>query len=372
MTDSNNIDKALAYLGSSISSLIDASKAPADLTNLHERIAKRSLSGDHINGGKIVNFSSQGITDKASSEQIYIDDEGVKLKTVVDLTLQGTLSAQTVKAAVLEVGELRADIQLDKTSPLEFKAGSDGMLYGKGLLWSGQGYTKQFIFSKPDHFFSSETISVDKGKGFSVGGASVLTETELGPTVSKSSLREVGRLKGLIVDGGVVIDSYIVYNNLTSRLGLGIEEPNAALSVAEDGIEVMLGTADNSRGIVGTYASSPFDIVTDNTSRVSIGTNGNILLGNRSESPIEVSIHGKLAVGVKNRDPRADLHVAGAIKYNDRIHQYAPHAPTEGTYTRGDIVWNTDPELGRHVGWVCVTAGVPGTWLPFGDIRPAV
>lgn len=43
-------------------------------------------------------------------------------------------------------------------------------------------------------------------------------------------------------------------------------------------------------------------------------------------------------------------------------------APTTGTWGRGDKVYNTAPTPGGNVGWVCTTAGTPGTWKSFGTI----
>lgn len=43
-------------------------------------------------------------------------------------------------------------------------------------------------------------------------------------------------------------------------------------------------------------------------------------------------------------------------------------APVAGTWARGDIVFNSAPSAGGFVGWVCVTAGTPGTWKTFGAI----
>jgi hypothetical protein len=47
---------------------------------------------------------------------------------------------------------------------------------------------------------------------------------------------------------------------------------------------------------------------------------------------------------------------------------FAPAAPSSGTYLRGNIIFNSEPSAGGKVGWVCVTAGTPGTWKAFGDI----
>lgn len=43
-------------------------------------------------------------------------------------------------------------------------------------------------------------------------------------------------------------------------------------------------------------------------------------------------------------------------------------APVSGTYNVGDIVYNTAPSAGGYIGWVCVSAGTPGTWKTFGAI----
>ena len=256
------------------------------------------------------------------------------------------------------------------TQFLEFRARKGEENFGKGIIWSGKGYTKQLVFNgNPDRFFSSESIDLDKDKNFSIGNTVVLSTKELGSTVLKSNLQTVGRLQGLIVDGSVNINQYLIYNGTTDRLGLGTEAPNAAFSVAENAIEVMLGTNDDFHGMVGTFASTDFDIVTDNTSRISVKANGNIDLGNAKRNPIQVKVNGKLSVGVENPDPAVDLHVAGAVRFSGHIQMYASNSPQEGTYAVGDIVWNTAARVGTGVGWVCLRAGSPGAWYPFGEIK---
>ena len=44
-------------------------------------------------------------------------------------------------------------------------------------------------------------------------------------------------------------------------------------------------------------------------------------------------------------------------------------APTTGTWVVGQIRWNSAPVAGGNIGWVCVTAGVPGTWKEWGIIN---
>jgi hypothetical protein len=256
------------------------------------------------------------------------------------------------------------------TQFLEFRARKGEGNFGKGIIWSGDGITKQLVFNgNPGRFFSSENIDLDKDKHFSIGNSVVLSTKELGSSVVKSNLQTVGRLRGLIVDGSLNINQYLIYNGTTDRLGLGTDAPNAALSVAENAIEVMLGTNDDFHGIVGTFASTDFDIVTDNTTRIAVKANGNIELGNPNRNPIQVKINGKLSIGVENPDPAVDLHVAGAVRFGGHIQMYAGTSPQEGTYSVGDIVWNTGARVGTGVGWVCLRAGSPGAWYPFGEIK---
>ena len=284
---------------------------------------------------------------------------------------QTSNSLDVIANALKELAENRGsqDAVFSDLRFLEFRAKTKNQNYGKGLIFTSDDYTKQLIFSaKPDRFFSTEHIDLAKDRFFSIDSRKVLDEKELGPSVTKSSLKELGRLKGLIVDGSVNINQYLFYNGDTDRLGLGTDAPNAAFSVAEHAIEVMLGTTDEMHGMIGTHASTDFDIVTDSTPRITVRANGNIDLGNTRKSSIQVSVHGKLSIGVSVPDPNVDLHVAGPVRLNNHIQMYAESTPTSGTYTAGDIIWNANPSVGKFIGWVCARSGSPGSWYPFGQI----
>jgi hypothetical protein len=45
-------------------------------------------------------------------------------------------------------------------------------------------------------------------------------------------------------------------------------------------------------------------------------------------------------------------------------------APTTGTWAQGDVVWNTGASAGGSPGWVCTTAGTPGTWKAMANLAP--
>jgi len=52
----------------------------------------------------------------------------------------------------------------------------------------------------------------------------------------------------------------------------------------------------------------------------------------------------------------------------DNVRLISNAVPAVGTYARGDIVYSSEPSAGGVIGWVCVTAGTPGTWKTFGTI----
>lgn len=278
---------------------------------------------------------------------------------------------QTLQELIEElVSKVNEPVAQEITKFLEFRAKKGEDNFGKGIIFTGDGSAKQLVFNgKPDRFFSSENFDIARDKNFSINNVPVLSSTELGPSVSTSNLREVGRLKGLIVDGSMLVNNYMFFDKGSDRLGLGTEQPNAALSVAENGIEVMLGTKDSNRGMIGTYAHHPLDIVTDGTSRITVESNGNIRLGTSNHPQIQVSVHGKLSIGVNVPDPAVDLHVAGSVRFDGKLQKYAPSKPTNGTYNKGDIIWNSEPKPNGNVGWICVQSGNPGTWCPFGEIK---
>ena len=367
----NNINNLLAALGDEINSL--AQKGAADPKEIARKLPHRSLTGDHINGGKIQNFNSAGITDKSTVEQLTLSDNGVAIKQFSEgFSVNGNIQAEDIsvkmlKADVIQAGTIVGKIEYANDTPVVFSGDS---LEGKGMLWAGKGHTKQFIFAaNPDRFFSSENIDLARGKSITVNNIKLFDEKELGPTVVKSNLREVGRLNGLIVDGDVSIGQYLTFYSETNRLALGTESPNAALSVCENGIEVVVGTKDSVRGFIGTYASHNLELVTDNTARIIIGAGGDITLGNPNVGPAKVKIVGTLGVNVSSIDPRTDLHVSGAIKFNNKLHLSGREAPASGVFDEGDIVWNDSPQPGKFIGWVCTKAGNPGLWSGFGRIE---
>ena len=262
--------------------------------------------------------------------------------------------------------EKNQDTNIVELSYLKF----NGDIEGKGLIWAGRGHTKQLVYQpSPDRFFSSETIDLAKDRAVTINGVKIIDDKELGTSITKSSLREVGRLRGLIVDGSLSVNQFLYYNATSDRLGLGTEEPNAALSICDEGVEIVIGAREYNKAGIGAYNSSDLELITDNTTRITISAGGNIELGNRNNGPIQVLVHGTMGINVGTPDPRTNLHVGGAIKFNDTLHLKGIRPPEGGSFKQGDIVWNSEPQQRHYVGWICIQSGNPGIWAQFGEIR---
>lgn len=74
---------------------------------------------------------------------------------------------------------------------------------------------------------------------------------------------------------------------------------------------------------------------------------------------------------VGSTDPSQILKVTALRAYTNgfkpvpaayQFQEFRTAAPTTGTWKRGDIVWNSQPSALGTPGWICTTAGSPGTW----------
>jgi hypothetical protein len=193
---------------------------------------------------------------------------------------------------------------------------------------------------------------LDVKEALRIDGNEVVWRTKLGKSVKESSLTKVG-----ILDNLEVKDTFYANDN---RVGINTTVPNKTFAVKSQGVEIVIGS-DDATGYVGTFEPRPFAIGTDDKQRIHISTDGKITLKNSTV------VEGKLGVNVKN--PQEDLEVAGNIKFQDKTFSSGNAIPTTGTWSKGSIVWNSEPDLDQPIGWVCLKGGSPGHWRPFGTVN---
>lgn len=237
----------------------------------------------------------------------------------------------------LQVDNLITDTRIERSTPVEFKADSGGTVYGKGLVWVEQGQSKQFLLrANPDRIWSSEHVDLAVEKSYYINGHAVLSETGLGPNVTKSNLTKIGVLESLTVGGTATVDFLEAKG---SKLG-----------------SLYVNSIDT---------EGKFTVNLNNNQALSL-SNDEIVLGNKQDVNRPVRVFGKLSVGISNPDSSVDLAVKGNISFADKRFMTGTMAPATGAFNKGDICWNSNPGPHSYIGWVCVTEGAPGQWLPFG------
>jgi hypothetical protein len=274
----------------------------------------------------LVTDNTARITVKNDGE-VHIGEERYKNGV---LRVYGTLHAENIIA----------DTRLERSTSLEFRAIGEDNIYGKGLVWLGNGAAKQLtVQANPDRLCSTESLDLSQDKQYYINGSVVLSATRLGPNVVDSNLTSLGTLNSLAVKGSTTFTGAVTAN-----------------SVSIKSLEVQSLSGVNSFAVkVDAHQAFYADDL-------------KIEIGNNLNSRRAVKVFGPLSVGINNPDPTVDLAVKGNISFADKKFTTGTEAPVTGIATKGDICWNSNPAEFTYVGWVCVATGEPGTWLPFGAI----
>jgi len=106
----------------------------------------------------------------------------------------------------------------------------------------------------------------------------------------------------------------------------------------------------------------------DSSAKLKVSSNGTITIGEQETQDGKLRVYGKLGVNVNNVPADVDIMTQNPIRFQGKKMENGTGVPITGTYTKGDIVWNTEPEVDSEVGWVCVRTGTPGMWKSFGKI----
>ena len=367
--------KSLESVQSGLTELATALNVLANRSTPMPDIANGSISGDKIRGGTILDFQSSGIKDTSRRLVVLVNDQGLvtdsidtdvlvgDTKITGDLTVTGSVTAQK-----MHVVEFSSEIHNERSTSLEYKFSEESPIVDKGIIWSGKGAAKTLVLKEgPDRLYSSENIELHREAAFMIDSANVLTKIALGPSVRTSSLQRVGVLQNLKTTGDVVLGDSVFWNNDFNRLGIMTDQPNGTLSIGGVASEFIIDEEDDGFKL-GTWTSNNFSIVTDDTVRLTVFKDGNITFGQKGSNDTKVSVFGKMGIGVNNVDPDVSLDVKGPIKVQGQKQEVGEHYPTTGNYTKGDIVWNSNPVPGGFVGWICTIAGSPGQWKQFGAI----
>lgn len=287
-----------------------------------------AINGDKIHGGSISAFSSTGIEDLATKKTLTITDGRIVVDSVRTSVLEGNIKlvgslAVTKNLAVQEnsqfeqsisvgkdlsvAGEIRAikiyaeelitKTKIELKEPMAWSKDTGGV-EGKGMVFKHDAKDIDiFIYkSDPRRLFTNLNIDLWRGNSYQIDGTPVLNVDTLGPSVTKSNLRKVGRLQELQVSGNVILGDHIFLDATSGRLGIGTDKASAAISLVDNGVEIVAGSLYDNTGNIGTFTSHDFGILTDGVQRVKFGRTGKIEFGDAEANNADIQVHGKLYV----------------------------------------------------------------------------
>lgn len=126
------------------------------------------------------------------------------------------------------------------------------------------------------------------------------------------------------------------------------------------------------------YSNGKNGIISDNHVRYN-GTDSfsAVFLGNLAYSTILGNASSN-SIDTKTLEQTAHkLFVAGNIENKSPSNPasgwprqtYSPSAPTQLKWNKGDICWNSDPDNGNGIGWICTDSSGSGTWVPISSLQ---
>jgi hypothetical protein len=316
-----------AFFNSTLARIGIGSEEPAAAIDILENNVEMIMGSPTVNVGTVGTYSNHDlalITDNQT--RITVKNSGA-VDISGDVNISGTLT----------VTNIVADSRVDRGHSLQFSPNLDSTVYGLGLVWNATDRSRQFVMmSGPDRLFSTESIDVAEGNSYYINGQQVLSDTQLGASVTASSLTSLGTLNGLAVAGQIK----------TSTLAF-----NTNLSVSDAGVD----------------GKSSVGLTLDNAG-LFFGSTDHITVGDITAQSRPVRIFGPLSVNVNNPDPTLQFNVDGDVSLGGKRFTNGTSAPVHGTFNMGDICWNMNPSPTSYIGWVCVMPGNPGQWASFGQI----
>ena len=255
----------------------------------------------------------------------------------------------------LYVDNLVTDTRVDRSSPLQFQATRDRSVYGLGLSWNGTGAVKQLIMRDgPDRLWTGEGFDIGEDKNYYINGQPVVSSTSLGSGITQSNLTTVGVLNTLTVGGETtLLKNLTVENGYIKAERLWFNQAGRSLEIDHNGFK----------------SNTSYEVSVQQSS-VLYGDANVVEIGDKTNTRKPVKVFGPLSVGINNPDPDLNFSVSGDVSIGNKRFTNGASAPASGSYELGDMCWNTNPQASGHIGWVCVSAGNPGQWLPFGEIKP--
>ena len=259
-------------------------------------------------------FATKGILDQADTTELTLVPGAVQIANdlqVQTVTIQESLDVQ----GCLQVKDLvlRGNINTDNLAWHELS----GKIAQDTLDLITDDWRQQLINAVLER---AKTTGIEFDQVL-IAGVPLVQDDVLHPNIRHSRLESVATLKNLAVAGHVSLADTVHVK--PRRLGVNTSDPEMALTVWDEEVSLVAGKFKNQHAFVGTARAQ------------------NLSLGVNRKSWLDIDTDG--LVSVKNF--RIDRH---RVSFAAQVPGYSG--------TRGDIVFNSDPNDGQPFAWVCLGA----------------
>lgn len=276
------------------------------------------ITGDNVKGGIIENFSSTGIDDRATGVAVTILDHATVVENNLftqDLTVQGTATING-NLNVVGVVDEQSNFYQDLVSRTTTSALAN---MDRGLFDS----YSSLVFNQ----IKTEGLDLNR---ILLNGAEAIVGNQLGSTIISSNLQHLGLLKELQVSGEAIVAETLYVT--PKRVGINTIEPSGALAIWDQEVEIVAAKKSADTGSFGTPRQQRLVLTANNKENIVLETDGSTTIN-------------ELRMGI--------------MKFS------AAAQPPNYVGERGHVVWNTNPNPGGPMGWICLGAT---NWANFGII----
>jgi hypothetical protein len=275
------------------------------------------ISGDNIVGGVVTNFASTGIDDQSATCQLTLLDQGAVFENTIYASKLEVKGGAVIDGDLTILGNITDNpayqkLVTDTSSNVQTNI-------GPAILDAYQDRVFERI--------QQEGLDLNKIK---IDGVSIVEGDKLTGAVRHSQLQSVGVIRDLQTDGEALLSQTLYVSN--RRVGVNTMDPNTALSVWDEEIEIGLGKQSQSTARIGT--------VRDHTMILGTNKQDNITL-----TPDGVATIPKLRIG--------------------NMLFSSSSTPPNYDAPRNTVVFNEFPNIGGPLGWVSLG---DARWANFGVI----
>ena len=258
------------------------------------------------------NFSTNGIKDLASKQQLTVMDDVVVVESELvsnnvavhrDLNVHGAIvTKDLVVSGKINVDNPSWDELAENVSQRALTAMSE--------QWR-QGLLDQVLAQAKNGGIEFETVLI--------AGSQLVKDGTLNPVVKHANFETVGTLEKLQVLGTTILNNTMHVHK--SRIGINTDSPEMALSVWDEEVAIVAGKLSKQQGFIGTARSQ------------------NLAIGVNRIPQIEIDVDGLTTI----KKLRVGRHT---ISHSTEVPGYSG--------TRGDLVLNVNPVPGSPFAWVCL------------------